>query len=147
MKRLIMMGLALIQAAHSRSAWVQCMMAGSTKRQRQRQRQRQGQFGSQQSNRRARPNISNAFDFLLLPAVFLLALLILGVHPPFIHSNQPNTCLLFLTQYLPLLSVHRYENIITQRKNTDLRIRIKNWDRMCYLHWYSRPLNRIQDTK
>ena len=28
-----------------------------------------------------------------------------------------------VTQYLLLKSVHRYENIITQRENTDLRIR------------------------
>ena len=28
-----------------------------------------------------------------------------------------------MTQNLPLKSVNRYENIITQRKNTDLRIR------------------------
>ena len=42
--------------------------------------------------------------------------------------------MLTLTQYLPLKSVHRYENIITQRKNTDLRIRKKNWDQRFNLH-------------
>ena len=51
-----------------------------------------------------------------------------------------------MTQYLPLKSVHGYENIITQRKNRDLRIR-KRIGIQCSTFIHIQPLNRIQDTK